>query len=343
MQPTKKWLQNIVFSMLVAMLASGCQLFGKQQGNGESSPPPATPTVPSDQAEHPPTADPVLFPDIPREITLPPGGKLDLPQVNGLTYASTNPDLLAIGQDGLAISADAKTGQQAILRMKLAGETKETVVKIKASLGDTIKTVNGIPTVTNPEDLSVVVNKQRSLPPGYVPQDLVAPNVPFSFQEKSEKRLMRREAASALEKMFAAAKEEGVTLLGVSAYRSEATQKGLFAYYVETQGLEHAERFSAHPGKSEHQTGLAIDVSGRDAATRLEQTFAETIEGKWLAAHAHQFGFIIRYPKGKEEMTGYAYEPWHIRYVGVNMAKEIAEQGITLEQYFADSLPVSGK
>lgn len=207
----------------------------------------------------------------------------------------------------------------------------------KPIMEETIRTVDGIPTVTNPEELYVIVNKQRALPSDYVPSDLTEPNVPFPFKDKVEKRLLREPAARALEALFSQAKQDGIELYAVSGYRSYKTQKSLYETYVRTQGEAHAAAFSAVPGKSEHQTGLAMDVSGLDQATRLEQTFADTPEGMWLAEKCAAFGFIIRYPKGKEDITGYAYEPWHLRYVGKEMAEEIMSRGITLEEYFQES------
>lgn len=195
--------------------------------------------------------------------------------------------------------------------------------------------------VANPTNIAVLVNKSFSLPNPYVPKDLVEPNVDFIFPEHSEKRYMRKEAAEALEKLFKAANADGLPLAGVSAYRSFETQKYLFNYYVEKDGEEAANKYSAKPGQSEHQTGLAIDVSGDDGKCAAADCFAVTQEAKWLKNHAADWGFIIRYPKGKEVITGYQYEPWHIRYVGIDMAKEIAKQGTTLEEYLGKTLPVN--
>lgn len=186
-----------------------------------------------------------------------------------------------------------------------------------------------------PAEIAVLVNKRMMLPDGYKPADLVEPNVPFIFNEKDEKRLMRKEAARALERMFAAAKQDEVFLAGVSGYRSYETQQALFGYYVRTQGEEMARKYSAEPGHSEHQTGLAMDISGSTGKCAADDCFAETPEARWLAQHAQQYGFIIRYPKGKESITGYNYEPWHVRYVGAAIAQEIATKGLTLEEYLA--------
>ncbi|MEF3303663.1 M15 family metallopeptidase [Paenibacillus sp. GYB003] len=195
--------------------------------------------------------------------------------------------------------------------------------------------------VGKPADIAVLVNKTYKLPDNYKPDDLVEPDIPFIFKEKSEKRLMRKEAAGALEKLVAAAKKDGIALAGVSGFRSQATQKSLFDNYVKKDGEEAARMYSAVPGHSEHQTGLAMDVSGTDGKCAASDCFAGTKEAKWLAEHADEHGFIVRYPKGKESITGYQYEPWHLRYVGAKAAKDIADKGLTLEEYVLNAVPVS--
>lgn len=203
-------------------------------------------------------------------------------------------------------------------------------------------TSDQIAVVANPASVTVLVNKQNALPADYSPANLIDdPNIPFIFSGKDEKRLMRKDMAEALEKMFAAAKKDGVLLAGVSAYRSYNTQKSLFNYYVQTQGEQQARRYSAVPGTSEHETGLAIDVSGITGKCAADDCFGGTPEATWIAAHCADYGFIIRYPQGKESITGYAYEPWHIRYVGVDVAKEIMSKGETLEDYMQNAVPVS--
>ncbi|AJY77592.1 hypothetical protein VN24_07730 [Paenibacillus beijingensis] len=196
--------------------------------------------------------------------------------------------------------------------------------------------------VANAESESVLVNKTYRLPKGYVPDDLVYPDIPFTFTEKIDKRKLRKEAAAALEELVAGAKADGVALAGVSGYRSEARQKTLFDNYAKKDGIEAANRYSAKPGYSEHQTGLAIDMAGSDGKCAAEQCFSDTEAAKWLAKHAQEYGFIIRYPEGKEKITGYMYESWHIRYVGKKIAQEIYDKGITLEEYFGDAVPVIG-
>ncbi|WP_335871628.1 M15 family metallopeptidase [Bacillus sp. 2205SS5-2] len=190
------------------------------------------------------------------------------------------------------------------------------------------------PTLAENHDSEMaLINKQYFLPNDYIPADLIEPNVPFTFEEDLPKKLLVKEAALALEEMFAAAKNENVELLAASGYRSFDQQKTLFAWYADTHGEEEANKFSARAGQSEHQSGLAMDVSSKSVAYDLTEAFGETPEGKWVATHAAEYGFIVRYPKGKEAITGYKYEPWHLRYVGKEMAREIESEGLTLEEY----------
>lgn len=186
-----------------------------------------------------------------------------------------------------------------------------------------------------PDDMLVLVNKTYGLPEDYVPGDLIIPDVPFALAMEEIKHL-RSEAARALEDLFAAAAEEGYELYARSGYRSYATQKSLYDGYVRRHGREAADRFSARPGHSEHQTGLAMDITSPSVDLELKRIFGDTEEGRWVAENAHRFGFIIRYPRDREEVTGYTYEPWHLRYVGPGDAAAIFEQGATLEQYTAD-------
>ncbi|EFM10388.1 peptidase M15B and M15C DD-carboxypeptidase VanY/endolysin [Paenibacillus curdlanolyticus YK9] len=193
-------------------------------------------------------------------------------------------------------------------------------------------------TAAKPEAVGVLVNKTHRLPAGYVPRDLVYPDVPFIFSEKADKRKMRKEAAAALKELFDGASKDGISLAGVSGYRSEARQKTLFNNYVKRDGEAAAARYSARPGFSEHQTGLAIDVSGTGGKCAAEDCFADTDEAKWLADHSFEYGFIIRYPANKEKVTGYKYESWHLRYVGVDMAVAMHTSGLTLEEYTEENV-----
>ncbi|HZK69888.1 MAG TPA: M15 family metallopeptidase [Clostridia bacterium] len=185
--------------------------------------------------------------------------------------------------------------------------------------------------VQNPDAILVLVNKQNSLPQDYVPSDLVVTNVPFPFEEFLPKKLMRKEAAVALEQLFYKAQQDNVPLTAVSGYRSYDRQTEIFANNIKAS--PDANQTSARPGESEHQTGLSMDISSPSVNNQLTQTFGDMWEGSWLANNAPKFGFIIRFPKGKENITGYQYEPWHIRYVGIPDAQMISQQNLTLEEY----------
>ncbi|WP_309122403.1 M15 family metallopeptidase [Paenibacillus sp.] len=180
------------------------------------------------------------------------------------------------------------------------------------------------------------VNKEHPLDAKYKPDDLVVPDVKFSFDGDNPKKQLQRVAAEALERLFAQAEEDGIELRAVSGYRSYATQKAIFERNASIKGEEEANRTSAYPGQSEHQTGLAMDVSAASVNYALEEVFGETVEGIWLAENAASHGFIIRYPKDKEDVTGYKYEPWHLRYVGVDIAEFVTEQGLTLEEFLEE-------
>jgi D-alanyl-D-alanine carboxypeptidase len=183
----------------------------------------------------------------------------------------------------------------------------------------------------------VVVNKERSLKETYVPEDLVKiTDVPTLLASKEVNQL-RKPAAESLTKLIEAAKEElKIQIYARSGYRSYRTQESTYNGYVKSYGQAEADKFSAKAGQSEHQTGLSMDISSESVNFMLEEDFGDTVEGIWVAENAHKFGFIIRYPKGKEDVTGYQYEPWHIRYLGVDLATKVYESGFTLEQYFFD-------
>ncbi len=170
-----------------------------------------------------------------------------------------------------------------------------------------------------------VVNKNRPLSPlTYAPGDLV--NVGNDQQ-------LRKEAAEAFAQMLAAAKAEKLTLKPLSGYRSYATQVNVYNHEVATHGQAVADSQSSKPGHSEHQTGLAIDIGGGGCG--IEDCFGNTAEGKWVAGNAYKYGFIVRYVPGKESITGYRAEPWHIRYIGAELSNEMHRTGVlTLEEFF---------
>lgn len=195
---------------------------------------------------------------------------------------------------------------------------------------------NDITVTGNPYEILVLVNKEHALPDNFIPEDLVTPNVRFPFTEDLPKKQMREVAADALEKMFDAADEEGLELFAQSGFRSFERQEDIFAANVEKNGEKAANKYSARPGESEHQTGLTMDVTSADVNFDLIIEFGDTPEGQWIEKHASDYGFIIRYPEEKEDITKYQYEPWHLRYVGEKAAKEINQKNITLEEYLED-------
>jgi len=180
--------------------------------------------------------------------------------------------------------------------------------KGKTSKGYNIEVKNGITYI----DGILIANKSYSLPSSYNPGDLLD-----VFLDNFKK--MQNDASN-----------EGVGLNVISGYRSYSRQDSIYNNYVARDGRNAADRYSARPGHSEHQTGLAADINS------LGQDFANTNEGKWLNNNCYRYGFIIRYPRGKEDVTGYMFEPWHIRYVGVDLATKLYNSGdwITLEEYF---------
>lgn len=201
-------------------------------------------------------------------------------------------------------------------------------------LSSILSNIQTVPLDTIPSSKTVLVNRVYLLPSDYIPPNLVVPNVKFSFTYSSDKRKLRKVAADALERLFQAGEKEHVELYGVSGYRSYARQKQIYDKNIATRGQAATDAVSAKPGSSEHQTGLTIDVSARSVNFRLDQSFGDTTEGQWLAENAHLYGFIIRYPYGKTEITGYSYEPWHIRFVGKAVATYLYENKLTLEEYY---------
>lgn len=161
----------------------------------------------------------------------------------------------------------------------------------------------------------LIANKKYPLPKDFAPGESV-------------------EARAAFELMAQDAKKQGFELVAFSTYRSYEYQQSLYNRYVEQDGKDNADRYSARPGYSEHQTGLAFDIGEKGQEHLwLTEEFGESEAGKWLMENAHNYGFILRYPKGKEHITGYMYESWHYRYLGVELATKVKESGLTLEEY----------
>jgi D-alanyl-D-alanine carboxypeptidase len=190
--------------------------------------------------------------------------------------------------------------------------------------------------LTDPTSIWVVVNKLRHLQPkNYAPSDLVVPSIPLRTNSSNGEMHLRQIAATALQKMTADAKAQGIYFMLASGYRSYALQVSVYNSEVTSYGQARADSESARPGYSEHQTGLAVDLEDSNRSCEVTDCFANLPEGKWLAANAYKYGFLLRYQQGKEAITGYRYEPWHIRYIGTDLSNEMHKDNTaTLEEFF---------
>ena len=168
-----------------------------------------------------------------------------------------------------------------------------------------------------------LINREHPLPEEYIPSELVDIGLPFDSLPGEEKRLLEETAARAALELIARSRREGLNLCCVSGYRSYARQAELYA----------GNPYIAAPGTSEHQSGLALDLSCPAVQMRLTEAFTQTPEGVWLAGHAPLYGFILRYPANKATVTGFPRAPWHIRYVTKPLASYLSMTGLTLEEY----------
>jgi D-alanyl-D-alanine carboxypeptidase len=187
---------------------------------------------------------------------------------------------------------------------------------------------SAVPDTSSDTSLLRIVNKTHLIDSSYIPSSLTVPNVSMNNQQT-----LRKEAASALEQMFAAADKEGISLYLISGYRSYEEQRSLYWTYTEKYGKEFADSIDATPGASEHQLGLAADIGVESHACELQQCFDTTDAFAWLQKNASAYGFILRDPEGKQDITGISYAPWSYRYVGTDAVK-IAQSGKTLEEYY---------
>lgn len=185
-------------------------------------------------------------------------------------------------------------------------------------------------------NFAMLVNKEHLLSEDYVPEDLVEIHEPTGEKiDKTYINRMNKTAYKCFKEMQAAAKEEGYEIFVDSSYRTYEYQKVVFEKNVEMYGIEHARKYVAPPGGSEHQTGLVFDVIARRDGVMIEESTEEDPELIWMKENAYRFGFILRYPKGKEKITGFNYERWHYRFVGRELAQYMKENNIeTLEEYY---------
>lgn len=223
-----------------------------------------------------------------------------------------------------------------VIRYKVLEVDSMNVKEIKINSNEESTLVNGNNVIVLNREL-ILVNKEYGLERDYKPENLNIPKIPFADGISYEEMHVADEIVKPLEELINMAKQEGITLLGNSGYRSYKLQKNIYRERVKLEGKELADAYVAKAGFSEHQTGLSIDITNGD------RYFMEgTKEADWLAENCHRFGFIVRYPYGKERITGVAYEPWHIRYVGEAVAKYIYDNGITLEEYLGDDPIIGG-
>lgn len=229
----------------------------------------------------------------------------------GVTFAfATNGDMISI-QNGInSIGLDFTS----------------TITDINNEVVDSIKNIYNENDEQERIDL-ILVNKENKLNEKYVPSSLVQADIPF----EGVNNMISIDMKSDLENMFNGASLDGVELVGVSGYRSYSYQENLYNMSLRGDGNYNSD-YVALPGYSEHQTGLAIDVLSRDYMF-LDEGFKYTDAYRWIKENSYKYGFIIRYPEGKENITGYPFEPWHLRYVGVQNAKKIIKRGCTLEEY----------
>lgn len=181
-------------------------------------------------------------------------------------------------------------------------------------------------------DTQMLVNKYYLLSEDYVPEDLVSVSQTYSWGELGSQKV-REVAYNAFLDMWNAAEQEGYYLMINSSYRSYQDQEAVYNNYKSSSGQKYADSIAARPGSSEHQTGLAIDIFSKTNTNR--NSFTDSPEAKWLEDNAHIYGFILRYPEDKVDITGYNYESWHFRYVGEDIATYIYEHDITFEEYYA--------
>ncbi len=180
----------------------------------------------------------------------------------------------------------------------------------------------------NLNKINILVNKHNYLKEDYVPENLKSLSSTYALSNMK----MVEEAANAFESLSKDASKENYKIIAMSTYRSYEYQVDLYNKYVKSDGKDAADTYSGRPGNSEHQTGLAVDVYNQ---TETYTNFEKTKEYNWMQENAYKYGFILRFPKGKENETGYEFESWHYRYVGKDIAKYIHKHNITLEEYIA--------
>ncbi len=236
-------------------------------------------------------------------------------EIIALVNGDYNPDV--VGEYTMYYTAEDSSGNVTEEKFKLTVKENKNVTISKSTKGYTIKKYYDITYIEN----NIIVNKTYSLPSNYVPNNLVYINGYIRVVDYVKK---------SFDELVSDATSIGLNIYASSGYRSYNDQNYIYNNYVRIDGKDTADTYSARAGYSEHQTGLAIDLNTVDAS------FDNTKESQWLKEHCYEYGFIIRYPKGKDKITGYMYEPWHIRYVGKELAEKLYNKGnwLTLEEYY---------
>lgn len=192
----------------------------------------------------------------------------------------------------------------------------------KVNIGLDLEFYSKIEIIENPNSYTVLLNKYRELPEDYVPDDLTSLSINANYK-------LRAAAANAYETLQSAALLDNVKIIPFSAYRSKTYQTNLYTNYVARDGKSAADTYSARPRHSEHELGLAIDIRSSSLPDNLTED-----DYKWMLDNSYKYGFIVRYAKGTTPITGYIEEPWHLRYLGIDVATDVHEKGITFDEYY---------
>lgn len=233
------------------------------------------------------------------------------------------------GSKKIALAGTATQTPAAVITSQPVATATAAATSTPASTATPAPTSTTVTADTSTDtSLQRIVNQTHTISANYVPSDLVQPNVSMNNVQT-----MRKEAASALEKMFAAAAKDGIQLYLVSGYRSYELQTSLYHTYIQEYGENYANHIDSIPGASEHQLGLSADFGSLSRACELDNCFSAADSYTWLIKHAPEYGYILRYPEGKESVTGIDYEPWAFRYIGAD-AEKITASGLTLEEYY---------
>jgi D-alanyl-D-alanine carboxypeptidase len=189
--------------------------------------------------------------------------------------------------------------------------------------------------ISSPSSIWVIINKQRPLSPiNYIPTTVITPSIEVGQTVKNIPTTLQPVAAQAIESMFLEAKHKNIALKLIGGYIPYYYQKGIYDGYLATLGQAAADSRATRPGYDESQVGLSADIASTSNTCTNQTCFSSTPASNWLVANAYKYGYILRYPEGQQKSTGYSYEPWYYRYVGVGLADELHSSGQTMEQFF---------